>query len=112
VGVGDEPFEGVLATDGRYANYEAFIGVPWEGSGCSGHNICYRVAAERAGRCPPYRRKRTFGNTIGDKKPFGPFACCVSSDPKWQACELDASHSPNVTAPQALVEVIGQILPW
>jgi hypothetical protein len=23
--------------DGRYANYEAFIGVPWECSGCSGH---------------------------------------------------------------------------
>jgi hypothetical protein len=55
------------------------------------------VAAERAGRCPLYRRKRTFGNTIGDKKPFGQFASRVSSDPKWQACELDASHSPNVT---------------
>jgi hypothetical protein len=27
--------------------YEAFIDVPWEGSGSSGHNICYRVAAER-----------------------------------------------------------------
>jgi hypothetical protein len=74
-------------TEGRYANYEAFIGVPWEGSGCSGHNVCYRVATEQAGRCPLYRRQRTFGNTIGDKKPF---ASRVSSDPKWQACELDA----------------------
>ena len=46
-----------------------------------------------------------------DKKPFGQFASRASSDPKWQACELDASHSPNVTAPKALVEVIGQILP-
>jgi hypothetical protein len=45
-----------------------------------------------------------------DKKPFSQFANRASSD-KWQACELDASHSPNVTAPQALVEVIGQILP-
>ena len=36
-------------TDGRDANYEAFIGVPWEGSGCSGHN---HVAAERAALPP------------------------------------------------------------
>ena len=50
-------------------------------------------------------------HAIGDKKPFGQFASRVSSDPKRQACELDASHSPNVTAPQALVEVMGQILP-
>jgi hypothetical protein len=54
---------------------------------------------------PLYRRKRTFGKTMGDIKPFGQFASRVSSDPKWQACELDASHSPNVTAPMALVEV-------
>jgi hypothetical protein len=31
------------------------------------------------------------GNTIGDKKPFGQFACCVSSDPKWMRTRRNPS---------------------
>jgi hypothetical protein len=34
-------------TDGRYANYEAFIGVPWEGSGCSGQASIKRRISDR-----------------------------------------------------------------
>ena len=45
-----------------------------------------------------------------DKKPFGQFADRAHSEAGWQAYELDASHSPNVTAPKALVEVLIQIL--
>jgi hypothetical protein len=46
-----------------------------------------------------------------DKTPFGQFASRASSEAEWKAYKLDASHSPNVTAPQALMEVLAQILP-
>ena len=45
-----------------------------------------------------------------DKKPFGQFANRARGEARWQAYELDASHSPNVTAPKAFVEVLIQIL--
>jgi hypothetical protein len=46
-----------------------------------------------------------------DKKPFAQFASRANSEASWRAYELDASHSPNVTAPTALMEVLKQILP-
>jgi pimeloyl-ACP methyl ester carboxylesterase len=45
-----------------------------------------------------------------DKKPFAQFASRANGEAGWQAYELDASHSPNVTAPTALMEVLKQIL--
>ena len=45
-----------------------------------------------------------------DKKPFAQFASRASREPDWQTYELAASHSPNVTAPVALMEVFQQIL--
>ena len=45
-----------------------------------------------------------------DKKPFAQFATRANREPGWQSRELDASHSPNVTAPAALMEVFQQIL--
>jgi pimeloyl-ACP methyl ester carboxylesterase len=41
--------------------------------------------------------------------PFGQFARLFRSDPAWQFIELDASHSPNVTAPDALVRILDGI---
>ena len=45
-----------------------------------------------------------------DKKPFAQFANRANGEPGWQVYELDASHSPNVTAPAAFMEVLEQIL--
>jgi pimeloyl-ACP methyl ester carboxylesterase len=45
-----------------------------------------------------------------DKKPFAQFASRANSEAGWRAFELDASHSPNVTAPAAFMEVLWQIL--
>jgi pimeloyl-ACP methyl ester carboxylesterase len=45
-----------------------------------------------------------------DKKPFAQFAERARRD-GWPCFDLDASHSPNVTAPAALMDVLGQILP-
>ena len=44
-----------------------------------------------------------------DQGPFGQFAARARRD-GWTLYELDASHSPNVTAPDALVEVLQKIL--
>jgi pimeloyl-ACP methyl ester carboxylesterase len=46
-----------------------------------------------------------------DKKPFAQFASCANGEAGWQVYELDASHSPNITAPTALMEVLKEILP-
>lgn len=40
---------------------------------------------------------------------FRQFARRFRSDPAWQFHELDASHSPNVTAPEALVRLLDRI---
>jgi hypothetical protein len=41
-----------------------------------------------------------------DQKPFGQFASRAGGNTGWQTYDLDASHSPNVTAPQALMDVL------
>jgi hypothetical protein len=45
-----------------------------------------------------------------DKAPFGQFADHARRTAGWRFYELDASHSPNVTAPGALMELLQQIL--
>jgi len=40
---------------------------------------------------------------------FRPFAERAKSEPGWRYYELDASHSPNVTAPEALMTLLQKI---
>lgn len=40
---------------------------------------------------------------------FGQFARRFRSDPAWKLFEIDASHSPNVTAPELLARLLDQI---
>lgn len=40
---------------------------------------------------------------------FGQFAARARSEPGWQYEEIDATHSPNVTAPEALVEILQRV---
>ena len=44
-----------------------------------------------------------------DRGPFGQFAARAKAQ-GWRTYELDASHSPNVTAPSALMELLQRIL--
>jgi pimeloyl-ACP methyl ester carboxylesterase len=46
---------------------------------------------------------------FADKTPFAQFAQRYRGKPGWQVYELDASHSPNVTAPTALMELLARI---
>ena len=41
---------------------------------------------------------------------FGPFARRARNEPDWRYHEIDASHSPNVTAPEALMVVLEKII--
>jgi pimeloyl-ACP methyl ester carboxylesterase len=41
---------------------------------------------------------------------FGQFARRASSEPGWRYVEIDASHSPNTTAPEALMAVLEEIV--
>jgi len=45
-----------------------------------------------------------------DKKPFAQFATRAQRD-GWPCYDLDASHSPNVTAPAELMRLLAEILP-
>ena len=42
--------------------------------------------------------------------PFGPFAARARSDTNWRYHEIDASHSPHVTAPQALMALLEKVV--
>ncbi|MBX9589599.1 MAG: alpha/beta hydrolase [Hyphomonadaceae bacterium] len=46
---------------------------------------------------------------LGPGDTFGQFARRFRSDPGWQLFEIDASHSPNVTVPEALARLLDQI---
>jgi hypothetical protein len=41
---------------------------------------------------------------------FGQFARKTKNDPAWRHYEIDASHSPNVTAPEALMTLLEKIV--
>jgi pimeloyl-ACP methyl ester carboxylesterase len=42
--------------------------------------------------------------------PFGQFAARAKSESGWKSYQLDSSHSPNITAPDALVKLLGQVI--
>jgi pimeloyl-ACP methyl ester carboxylesterase len=42
--------------------------------------------------------------------PFGQFASRAKSEKGWKSYEIDSSHSPNVTAPDALMKVLSQAI--
>jgi len=41
---------------------------------------------------------------------FGPFAARARSEPGWRYYEIDASHSPHVTAPETLMPLLEKIV--
>jgi hypothetical protein len=45
-----------------------------------------------------------------EQGPFGQFGKQAKADSGWRAYELDASHSPNVTAPELLVKTLNAVI--
>ncbi len=58
---------------------------------------------------PGLPRTYIYCSRITPEDTFGQFARRFRSDPAWQFFEIDASHSPNVTAPEALARILHQV---
>ena len=54
-------------------------------------------------------RSYIYAIRITPQDTFGPFAKMTKNDPAWRYHEIDASHSPNVTAPEALLVLLEEI---
>ena len=59
------------------------------------------------GSSPP--RSYIYCTRLGPADSFSQFSRRFRSDPAWRFFDLDASHSPNVTAPEALVRLLDPI---
>jgi pimeloyl-ACP methyl ester carboxylesterase len=55
-------------------------------------------------------RSYIYATRITPADTFGRFAARAKSEPGWRYFEIDASHSPNVTAPQALMTLLQTIV--
>jgi pimeloyl-ACP methyl ester carboxylesterase len=54
-------------------------------------------------------RSYIYATRITPADTFGPFAKMAKNDAAWRYFEIDASHSPNVTAPEALMALLEEI---
>jgi pimeloyl-ACP methyl ester carboxylesterase len=75
----------------------------WQPIGCFTQPLTLRSAAS----APP--RTYIYCTRIAPDDTFGQFARRFRSDPAWHFFQIDASHSPNVTAPEALVAILDRI---
>jgi len=54
-------------------------------------------------------RSYIYATRITPADTFGPFAKMAKNNPAWRYHEIDASHSPNVTAPELLMVMLEKI---
>ena len=74
----------------------------WQPVGCLTQPLTLRNAGS-----PP--RTYIYCTRIRPEDTFGQFARRFRSAPGWTYYEIDASHSPNVTAPEALARILDQV---
>jgi hypothetical protein len=55
-------------------------------------------------------RSYIYARRITPADTFGQFATRVKSAPGWRYFEIDASHAPNITAPESLMKVLQEIV--
>jgi pimeloyl-ACP methyl ester carboxylesterase len=70
---------------------------------------CFERGLKLGGE-PKMPRSYIYATRITPADTFGPFAKRARSEPGWGYHEIDASHSPNVTAPEALMGVLDKIV--
>jgi pimeloyl-ACP methyl ester carboxylesterase len=59
---------------------------------------------------PTMPRSYIYATRITPADTFGPFAARARSEPGWEYHDIDASHAPNVTAPEALMGILERIV--
>jgi len=70
---------------------------------------CFEAKLRLHGRPLTLPRSYIYATRITPADTFGPFARETKNDPDWKYYEIDASHSPNVTAPEALMALLVKI---
>src|SRR5688572_18281148 len=70
---------------------------------------CFETALKLQGGALTLPRSYIYATRITPADTFGPFAKQARSDAAWGYHEIDASHSPNVTAPEALMALLLEI---
>jgi pimeloyl-ACP methyl ester carboxylesterase len=70
---------------------------------------CFEAKLKLQGGPLTLPRSYIYATRITPADTFGPFARQARSDPAWNYHEIDASHSPNVTAPEALMGLLQKI---
>jgi pimeloyl-ACP methyl ester carboxylesterase len=70
---------------------------------------CFEAKLKFKGGPLTLPRSYIYATRITPADTFGPFARMTRADPAWNYYEIDASHSPNVTAPGALMALLQKI---
>ena len=71
---------------------------------------CFQMGLKLTNGEPDMPRSYIYATRITPADTFGQFAARARSEGGWRYFEIDASHSPNVTAPDRLMKLLGQIL--
>jgi len=71
---------------------------------------CFETKLRLQGGTLTLPRSYIYATRITPADTFGQFAKRAKSEPGWRYFEIDASHSPNVTAPEALMALLEKIV--
>ena len=71
---------------------------------------CFEMKLKLQGGALALPRSYIYATRITPADTFGRFAKRAKGEPGWRYHEIDASHSPNVTAPEALMKLLEEIV--
>ena len=71
---------------------------------------CFETKLKLQGGPLTLPRSYIYATRITPADTFGPFAKMTKADAAWSYYEIDASHSPNVTAPETLMALLQKII--
>jgi len=70
---------------------------------------CFETRLSLQGGALTLPRSYIYATRVTPADTFGCFSRMTKNDPAWRYFEIDASHSPNVTAPEALMALLQRI---
>jgi hypothetical protein len=71
---------------------------------------CFEMKLKLHNGEPSLPRSYIYATRITPADTFGPFASRARSEAGWRYHEIDASHAPNVTAPETLMAMLQKIV--
>ena len=71
---------------------------------------CFEMKLRLQGGALTLPRSYVYATRIAPADTFGRFARMAKADPAWRYHEIDASHSPHVTAPEVLMALLQKIV--